>query len=178
MHYMHAYIYRLYYNYIHTNIILLHNVLSCSFCAFRRFLLLCLEVGRLSIQVRVLLLTDYVEKAGILYRMQYGFRQNYSVDMALVNIQDLITKAIDSNQYAAGVFLDFAKAFDTVDHSILCKNMSIYEIRGVALLWFTDYLLGRTQQANALELFLRLDISSVESLCRVPILDHCFFFST
>src|SRR6218665_3528470 len=111
--------------------------MSCRvpFAPLRRFLVLCLEVGRLSIQVRVLLLTDYVEKAGILYRMQYGFRQNYSVDMALVNIQDLITKAIDSNQYAAGVFLDFAKAFDTVDHSILLKKMSIYGIRGVALLW-------------------------------------------
>ena len=47
--------------------------------------------------------------------------------------KDLITKAIDSNQYAAGVFLDLAKAFDTVDHSILLKKMSIYGIRGVAL---------------------------------------------
>src|SRR6218665_1597411 len=74
-------------------------------------------------------LTDYVEKAAIFYPMQYGFRQKYSVDMALVNIQDLITKAIDSNQYAAGVFLDLAKAFDTVDHSILLKKMSIYGIR-------------------------------------------------
>src|SRR6218665_787429 len=54
-------------------------------------------------------LTDYVENAAILYPMQYGFRQNHSVDMALVNIQDLVTKAIDSNQYAAGVFLDLAK---------------------------------------------------------------------
>jgi len=54
--------------------------------------------------------------------MQQGFRQNYSVDMALVNIQDLITTAIDTNQYAAGVFLDLAKAFDTVDHRILLKK--------------------------------------------------------
>jgi len=92
-------------------------------------------------------LTDYVEKIAILYPMQYGFRQNSSVDMALVNIQDIITKSTDSNQYAAVVFLDLAKAFDTVDHSILLK-MSIYGIRGVALLWFTDYLSGRTQQVQ------------------------------
>src|SRR6218665_784014 len=122
-------------------------------------------------------LTDYVEKAAILYPRQYGFRKNYSVDMALVNIQDLITKAIDSNQYAAGVFLDLAKAFDTMDHSILFKKISIYGIRGVALLWFTDYLSGELSKSNAMELFLRLDISCVESL-RVTILDHCFFFST
>ena len=66
--------------------------------------------------------------------------------MALVNIQDLITKAIDSNQYVAGGFLDLAKVFDTVDHSILFLKMSIYGVREVALLWFTDYLSGRIQQ--------------------------------
>jgi len=42
--------------------------------------------------------------------------------MALVNIQDLITEAIDANKYSVGVFLDFAKAFDTVDHTLLLKK--------------------------------------------------------
>src|SRR6218665_786531 len=80
--------------------------------------------------------------------MQYGFRQNHSVDMALVNIQDLITEAIDANKYSIDVFLDFAKIFDTVDHSILLKTMSIYGIRGIPLDWFSNYLSERCQQVQ------------------------------
>ena len=40
-------------------------------------------------------LTNYIEKTAILYPHQFGFRPGYSTDMALINIQDLITEAID-----------------------------------------------------------------------------------
>lgn len=47
-------------------------------------------------------LSAFIEKSNILYPMQYGFRKNYSVDLAMVMIQDLIIEAIDSNKYAIG----------------------------------------------------------------------------
>jgi len=69
-------------------------------------------------------LTNYFEKIAILYSHQFGFRPGYSIDIALINVQDLITEAIDTKKFAIGIFLDLAKAFDTVDHKILLKNSS------------------------------------------------------
>lgn len=53
---------------------------------------------------------------------------------------------MDKNEYSLGVFLDLAKAFDTVDHRILLAKMQHYGIRGNALDWFTSYLTDRQQQ--------------------------------
>ena len=46
---------------------------------------------------------------------------------------------IDDGKYSCGLFLDFLKAFDTVDHSILITKLSHYGIRGIAKQWFTSY---------------------------------------
>ena len=43
------------------------------------------------------------------------------------------------------VFLDLKKAFDTVDHDILCKKLMHYGIRDRELSWFTSYLSNRRQ---------------------------------
>ena len=43
------------------------------------------------------------------------------------------------------VYLDFAKAFDSVDHAVLRKLRS-YGVTGPVLCWFEDYLTGRTQR--------------------------------
>ena len=44
-----------------------------------------------------------------------------------------------------GIFLDFKKAFDTVDHSILPRKLYRYGIRGPVDDWFSSYLIGRVQ---------------------------------
>ena len=40
----------------------------------------------------------------------------------LISMQDKISKAIEENEYSIGIFLDFAKAFNTVNHAILLKR--------------------------------------------------------
>ena len=39
-------------------------------------------------------------------------------------MMDEITKALNNNDCVIGVFLDFSKAFDTVDHDILLDKLS------------------------------------------------------
>lgn len=37
-------------------------------------------------------------------------------------IHDFVTTAWEANESAIGIFIDLKKAFDTVDHAILCKK--------------------------------------------------------
>ena len=53
-------------------------------------------------------------------------------NMALIVIVDKIMQALQNGDIVIGVYLDFSKAFDTVDHRIL--------LDGAALNWFTSYL--------------------------------------
>ena len=68
--------------------------------------------------------------------------------MAFITLIDKISEALDNSDFVIGVFLDFSKAFDTVDHSILLKKLHIYGIRGIALQWFESYLSSRMQYAT------------------------------
>ena len=63
------------------------------------------------------LLINYVEKYNILTDCQFGFRKGHSTEQAITEITENFRKSIDNNLYTCGIFLDFAKAFDTVNHS-------------------------------------------------------------
>ena len=63
--------------------------------------------------------------------------------MAVSKISSEIIKSIDDRKITCSVFLDLAKAFDTVDHEILIKKMQLYGIRGITLQLFNSYLSNR-----------------------------------
>ena len=60
---------------------------------------------------------NYLERRSILYQYQFGFRKGHSTAQAIAEIADNLRKSIDNNMHTCGVFLDFSKAFDTVNHS-------------------------------------------------------------
>ena len=55
------------------------------------------------------------------------------------------SESIDNNCLARGIFIDLSKAFDTINHNILCSKLEFYGVRGIALEWFKDYLSNRNQ---------------------------------
>ena len=93
-------------------------------------------------------LYSFISQSKILYPFQHGFQPGHSTYMSLLDIQDKISQAMDNNEYSIGIFLDLAKAFDTVDHKILLHKLETYGIRGVALAWLSSYLTNRRQQVS------------------------------
>ena len=87
-----------------------------------------------------------LDKFDCLYKKQFGFRNAHSTSHALISITEEIRKAVDDNEFSCGVFLDFQKAFDTVNHKILIDKLHYYGVRGVTLSWFESYLTNRIQQ--------------------------------
>ena len=61
----------------------------------------------------------------------------------MIILLENLTKALENGESALGIFLDFQKAFDTVNHSILLEKLHIYGIRGPALSWITSHLSNR-----------------------------------
>ena len=90
-------------------------------------------------------LLSFITKNNILYAFQFGFRKFHSPNLALIILVDRISKALENGDFVLGLFLDFSKAFDTVNHSILYKKLEFYGVRGLALKWFQSYLSEREQ---------------------------------
>ena len=58
---------------------------------------------------------------------------------------DNLINSLEKGEYVAGIFLDYSKAFDTLDHDIMLRKLCHYGIRGSALNWFSSYLSDRKQ---------------------------------
>jgi hypothetical protein len=65
--------------------------------------------------------------------------------MAIQSMYYKISNSLDKHDLVMGIFIDLAKAFDTVDHNILLCKLEHYGIRGIAPKWFHDYLSRRKQ---------------------------------
>ena len=66
---------------------------------------------------------DLLEDYDLLYRYQFGFRKKHSKNLTLISITEQIREELDSNKKAVGIFFDFQKAFDTVNHKILLSKL-------------------------------------------------------
>ena len=88
---------------------------------------------------------SFLNENDVLFKYQFGFRKSHSTYLALTVLMDKLIKSLENGNYVVGVFLDFSKAFDTVDHKILLAKLCHYGIRGSALDWFSSYLTNRKQ---------------------------------
>ena len=86
------------------------------------------------------------QKCQLITDSQSGFRTRHSCHTALIKIIDEWITGIDNNEMILSIFLDLRKAFDLVDHDILCNKLDIYKCSTWSKLWFKSYLSNRTQK--------------------------------
>ena len=92
-------------------------------------------------------IVGYLDSNNLLYENQSGFRKAYSTDTCLINLTDQIKVNMSRGLYVGMVLIDLQKAFDTVDHDILCKKLKSMGINCTE--WFQSYLGGRNQVVEA-----------------------------
>lgn len=90
----------------------------------------------------------YLDRAKILNKSQFGFRSKHSTNHAVINLTESTLDALEKGLKVGGVYLDIAKAFDTVNFDILLRKLEFYGFRANTLMWFESYLKNREQFVN------------------------------
>ena len=73
-------------------------------------------------------MVKFLNKNKTIFEHQYGFQEKKSTSLAILDLQSQLTNNIENKIFSCSIFLDFSKAFDTVNHSIFAKKTII--------LWF------------------------------------------
>jgi hypothetical protein len=90
-------------------------------------------------------IVNHLEKNHLICKNQHGFRKHRSCLTQLLSHIDIILQNFQNNMDTDVIYLDYAKAFDKVDHQILLQKLHAYGIRGKMLMWLNSYLSNRWQ---------------------------------
>ena len=91
-------------------------------------------------------LVSYLETHHLISNNQHGFRKGFScLSELLCHYEEVLSHV--NNDYADTdvLYLDFAKAFDKVDHSLLLQKLLRYGIKGKLHKWISSFLKDRFQ---------------------------------
>ena len=87
----------------------------------------------------------YMKNNGLFTSDQSGFLCLHSTLTCLLKMSDDWYNGLDLGKLVGLVFIDLKKAFDTVDHDILCRKLELYGVQQRELSWFKSYLSNRKQ---------------------------------
>ena len=102
-------------------------------------------MGKLLEKVISIKTNEFLKRNKVFSNYQFGFREGFSTEYAILDIYEKLLHNLDKGLNSCAIFLDLAKAFDSVDHEILLRKLTKYGIRGKALELFKSYLTKRTQ---------------------------------
>ena len=118
---------------------------TCLIIGIFLYFLLCLK------SLKNLFINDstvFFEDDDIIYNCQFGFRQSHSTTLAVQTAINSVVTSLNASYQTMGISIDFSKAFDTIQHTILLKKLEHYGIRGIALDLINNYLSNRKQYVH------------------------------
>ena len=87
----------------------------------------------------------YIDQ-NVLNNSQHGFRKGRSCQTNLIEFFDKVGGWLDESQNVDVLYLDFAKAFDKVDHERMIVKLAAEGVEGKLLAWIMDWLSKRYQR--------------------------------
>ena len=116
---------------------------------------------------------QYLERGGFLTADQSGFRALHSSATCLLKCTDDWYSGTDEGYLTGLISIDLKKAFDTVDHKILCQKLEHYCVICRELSWFKSYLSNRRQfcRINGVDSNIKnIDVGVPQGSCLGPLL--------
>lgn len=93
-------------------------------------------------------LMSFLESNSFFTVYQHGFRKNHSCETQLITFTNDLCSLLDLTSVVDCVFIDFAKAFDCVSHSLLLYKLSKLNIDTNVLRWIECFLHNRFQYVS------------------------------
>ena len=93
-------------------------------------------------------ISNHLQEFNLLTQYQNGFRKEHSTIDTIFKCTTDLQNNKNSKIHTIALYIDFKKAFDTVNHELLLKKLHILLIKHTALNWIKTYLTNRTQQTQ------------------------------
>ena len=90
-------------------------------------------------------LCNYLEENNLLSENQYGFRKGLSTGLAIFEVLKQLHGNLNDNNYSGCLFVDFSRAFDSIDHGILAEKLKLYGLDVNPQKFMLDYITCRKQ---------------------------------
>ena len=94
-------------------------------------------------------LEEYVESAGLISDFQHGFRKSRSTTHAVTQLLNYVNQGLNNKMPTVAIFIDFKKAFDCLQYSVLLDKLKALNLSDNAVEWIRDYLTNRQQCTKA-----------------------------
>ena len=91
------------------------------------------------------MLVNYLEQNGLISANQHGFRSGRSTLTQLIAHVNDILVGWNNGFDLDCIYLDYAKAFDKVDHALFVEKMKRFSIHPKLLKWIESFLVDRKQ---------------------------------
>ena len=89
---------------------------------------------------------NFMEKK--LSKLLKDFRKNHSTQHYLVNMLEKWKNTLDKGGFVYGIFMEFSKAFDTMNHDLLIAKLGAYGFQEDALVFMKSYFTNRQQRVR------------------------------